>query len=193
MTHITLVRHGITAWNKEGRAQGHTNNPLDEEGFRQAEAVAARLGAEHWDAVYSSDLLRARQTAETIAARAGNPPLYLDQRLREMGGGLIEGTTMAERIERFGHDWREKKLGIETKTSGMDRGGEVLEEIAAKHPDGRILVVSHGAIIRHALMKLLPDLNVDELLGNTAVTRIRKTAEGWQCDLYNCTDHLNER
>lgn len=71
MTRIGLIRHGSTAWNKEGRIQGHTDNPLDEEGLQQAEAIAERLSGEHWDYIYSSDLLRARQTAEVIAAKLG--------------------------------------------------------------------------------------------------------------------------
>lgn len=60
MTTIGLIRHGSTAWNKEGRVQGHTDNSLDAEGLQQAQLLAERLSTEQWDYIYSSDLLRAR-------------------------------------------------------------------------------------------------------------------------------------
>lgn len=190
MVHMALVRHGITAWNKEGRAQGQSDNPLDEEGLEQAAAVAGRLAGERWDALYASDLQRARQTAEAIVAKTGLTEIYYDSRLRELSGGKIEGLTMAERIERFGSDWRTQELGMEKKEQAIARGAAVLELIASRHPDGRIIVVSHGALIRHALMGILPGLNVDELLDNTSVTEIRKDAGGWSCERYNCCLHL---
>ncbi|WP_337019427.1 histidine phosphatase family protein, partial [Oceanobacillus massiliensis] len=71
MTEIGLIRHGSTAWNKERRAQGSSDIPLDEEGLMQAKLVAERLSAEKWDVMYSSDLSRARQTAEAIADKTG--------------------------------------------------------------------------------------------------------------------------
>ena len=69
MTTIGFVRHGVTAWNKEGRAQGSSDIPLDEEGIEMAEHVANRLATESWDVIYTSHLLRAKKTAEIIAEK----------------------------------------------------------------------------------------------------------------------------
>ena len=68
MTTIGFVRHGVTAWNKEGRAQGSSDIPLDDEGIEMAEHVAKRLAEEQWDVIYTSPLIRAKKTAEIIAA-----------------------------------------------------------------------------------------------------------------------------
>ncbi|WP_379135700.1 histidine phosphatase family protein [Paenibacillus sp. sgz500958] len=191
MTRIGLIRHGSTYWNKEGRAQGYTDNELDEEGKQQAEAIAERLSKEQWDVIYSSDLLRARQTAEIIAQRLGLPITGLVPGVREMNGGLIEGTTEQDRIERWGDSWRTLDLGLEKPEAGKLRGSRAIEEIAAKHPGKNILVVSHGAILRSTLRGLVPGLNVDELLKNTSITRIVRSGDGWSCELYNCVAHLS--
>jgi probable phosphoglycerate mutase len=66
MTKIGIIRHGTTAWNKEGRAQGNSDIPLDNEGLYQALALGKRLSNENWDFIYSSNLLRAKQTAEIV-------------------------------------------------------------------------------------------------------------------------------
>lgn len=129
MTRIGLIRHGSTAWNKEGRIQGHTDNPLDEEGLQQAEAIAERLSGEHWDYIYSSDLLRARQTAEVIAAKLGLQVAGVIPGIREMNGGLLEGTTEQERVERWGTEWKSLDLGLESNESGKQRGARRLKRL----------------------------------------------------------------
>lgn len=191
MTRIGLIRHGSTAWNKEGRIQGHTNNPLDEEGLRQASALAERLRGEGWDYIYSSDLLRARQTAEVIAEKLGISVAGLVPEIREMNGGLLEGTTEMERVERWGSAWRALDLGLEPHESGMQRGSRAIEEIARRHPGKNILIVSHGAVLRSSLGGLVPGLDVSELLKNTSITRIVKGDSGWACELYNCVKHMD--
>lgn len=191
MTMIGLIRHGSTAWNKEGRIQGHTDNPLDEEGLRQAAAIADRLSGEQWDYIYSSDLLRAGQTAEVIAAKLGIPVAGLLPGIREMNGGLLEGTTEQERVARWGQEWRAMDLGLESNESGKLRGAKAIEEVARSHPGKRILIVSHGAILRSSLMGLVPGLDVSQLLKNTSITRIVKDNETWTCELYNCVQHMD--
>ncbi|KWX73429.1 phosphoglycerate kinase [Paenibacillus riograndensis] len=190
MTTIGLIRHGSTAWNKEGRIQGHTDNPLDEEGLQQAAAIAERLSGEQWDYIYSSDLLRAVQTAEVIAKRLGIPIAGQVPGVREMNGGLIEGTTEDERVQRWGSGWKSMDMGLESDESGQQRGSRAIEEIAARHPGKRILLVSHGAILRSSLRKLVPGLDVGELLKNTSITHIVKDNSGWTCALYNCVAHM---
>ncbi len=91
---IGLVRHGKTDWNAEGKIQGQTDIPLNEEGKAQAIALANRLSGEEriWDAVVSSDLKRAFATAQIIAEKLGIPLLESDSRLRERYFGEVEGT-----------------------------------------------------------------------------------------------------
>ncbi|ASA19413.1 histidine phosphatase family protein [Paenibacillus donghaensis] len=190
MTTIGLIRHGSTFWNKEGRAQGHTDNTLDEEGLQQAAAIAERLSGEQWDYIYSSDLRRARQTAEVIADRLGIPIAGLVPEMREMFGGLIEGTTEQERLDRWGSEWRTMDLGLETPEAGQLRGSQAIAALAAKHPGSNILVVSHGAILRSTLRGLVPGLDVSGLLKNTSITKITLADDCWECGLYNCVAHL---
>lgn len=191
MTTFGLIRHGSTYWNKEGRIQGHTDNSLDEEGLQQAAAIAERLSGEQWDFIYSSDLLRARQTAEVIATRLGIEITGLVPGIREMSGGLIEGTLETERVERWGHEWKNMELGLESFEAGLLRGSQAIKEIAKKHPGANILVVSHGAILRSTLKGLIPELDVSEFLKNTSITRITQADDVWSCELYNSVEHLN--
>lgn len=190
MSLIGLVRHGITSWNKEGRAQGQTDIPLDEEGMMQARALADRLSGEEWDVIYSSDLLRARQTAEIIAERIGVSDLKLDMRLREIHCGKIEGTTEDERIALWGNNWRELDLELETADSAGNRGTACIEEITGANKGRRILFVSHGALLGWSLKRLIPHVDTQEHLKNTSITKLKRIASQWECDLYNCTVHL---
>ncbi|MNB69484.1 histidine phosphatase family protein [Paenibacillus sp. FSL R7-0331] len=192
ITTIGLIRHGSTLWNKEGRIQGRTDNPLDEEGLLQAAELAERLSGEEWELVYSSDMIRARQTAEVIAARLGLTVAGLLPGIREMDGGLLEGTTEQERVKRWGQEWKTLELGLENNDSGRLRGCKAIEEVAALHPGQRVLVVSHGAILRSTLGGLVPGLDLSRLLKNTSLTRIVKDGETWTCELYNCVKHHGE-
>ena len=97
MTTLLLVRHGETDWNAEGKLQGHTDRPLNDYGRRQAQALADRLAGEAIDAVYASDLSRARETAEILGARLGLP-VVVDPDLREKNWGSWEGLTSDERL-----------------------------------------------------------------------------------------------
>src|ERR1700744_997778 len=97
---LICVRHGRTAWNASRRFQGKTDIPLDDEGRSQARALAAHLRDEHFDVALSSDLVRARTTAETILGDRGLP-LELTPAFREMQFGLWEGLTWDEIIARW--------------------------------------------------------------------------------------------
>ena len=191
MTTIGFVRHGITDWNIERRAQGQTDIPLNETGRAQARALAARLKNERWDAVYASDLSRARETAETIAAALGLT-VRVDPRLREIHCGQIEGTVEEDRVLRWGYDWAKLDLGIETDDSMIARGMEAVMDICASHPEDRVLVVSHGALIGTLLPVLIPHTDTSEHLHNTSITVIRKIEESWECGLFNCVKHLEQ-
>lgn len=190
MTIIGFVRHGVTAWNKEGRAQGSSDIPLDEEGFDMAARVADRLANEQWDIIYSSQQLRAKQTAEVIAHKMGNLEVRIDSRLREVGGGKIEGTTEAERIEKWGEGWRQLDMGFEPPELILQRGMECLMEIQRQHRGKRVLVVSHGSFIKRMVQALVPDPAYEKSLDNTSLTVIELADDKNRCELFNCTKHL---
>lgn len=157
MTTLLLVRHGETDWNRDHRWQGHSDTPLNETGRQQALELAELLDPP--DQIYSSDLARARETAEILSARLGVPVL-LDDRLRERGFGAWEGLTIDEIEERFAADlvrWRAREGAGATDAEGFqafaERVGGFLEDVLARHPGEEVLVVAHGGTIRaiHAL------------------------------------------
>jgi broad specificity phosphatase PhoE len=157
VTTLLLVRHGETDWNREGRWQGHSETPLNELGRRQAHDVAAEL--EGVDVVYSSDLARARQTAEILASQLGLE-VRLDARLRERGFGAWEGLTTAEIESSFEEAHRRWQSGhghgaedAEPFDAFGARVRSFLEDVLRRHPEETVLVVAHGGSIRvvHAL------------------------------------------
>jgi len=139
MTTLLLVRHGETDWNAEGRLQGHTDRPLNDFGRRQAAALAERLAGDGIDAIYASDLSRARETAEILGARLGLPVL-LEPGLRERNWGSWEGLTGAERD-------RVEYVG-EAPEQHAERVLAAVAAIAERHPGRRIVVVTHGGSLR---------------------------------------------
>ncbi len=164
MAHIWLIRHGQTIWNVQGRWQGQTPDapPLNATGIAQAHALAETL-AQHaeqvaFQALYSSDLLRARQTAEIIALRLGLP-VRLDPRLREVNLGAWEGMLGDDVALRYVAELEERKRNPvhsrppqgETVFELAARVGQALDDIARAHPQANILVVSHGLAIATAL------------------------------------------
>ena len=143
-TTILLARHGETDWNLEGRFQGHADPPLNDTGRAQARELAAQLASTPFDAVYSSDLARAHQTAEIVAA-SHEVPVVTDTGLREIDVGSWSGLTRAEIEERFPgaqhHDG-------ESRANHLSRVVATVTRIAHEHPGERILVVSHGGSLR---------------------------------------------
>jgi probable phosphoglycerate mutase len=136
---LLLVRHGETDWNAKGRLQGQTDRPLTRYGREQARQLAEELTLEQLDALYASDLARARQTAEIVGDRLGLPTM-LDPDLREKDWGTWEGLTAVERdrIEFVGESTEEHQ----------ERVLRALRRIAERHPAGRVLVVTHGGSVR---------------------------------------------
>lgn len=190
MTKIAIIRHGTTAWNKEGRAQGSSDIPLDADGLAEAEKLANRLSKDNWDIMISSTLQRAKQTAATIQQKIGNIEWVLDDRIREAGGGKIEGTTEEERIAKWGENWRELDLEAETIEQVVLRGTSALQDILDTHKGKNILFVSHGAFIRHILKNIFPEMPLEPGLKNTSVTIVTHKESAWGCEIYNCVTHL---
>lgn len=190
MTTIGFIRHGVTAWNKEGRAQGTTDVPLDEEGIQMAERVASRMEHEEWDVIYTSPLIRAKRTAEIIAEKQSTLPFHIDKRLGEIGGGIIEGTTEAERVKKWGLEWRKQDMGFEPEETIISRGMSFIEDAKEAYPGKRILVVSHGGFIGRLLKVLVPHGDFENDIGNTSVTVVELQDNKNLCHLFNCTKHL---
>lgn len=190
MTKIGFVRHGVTAWNKEGRAQGNTDIPLDEEGIHMAERAAIRMQNEEWDVIYTSPLIRAKKTAEIIAKNHPGIDLIEDKRIGEIGGGVIEGTTEDERIAKWGPEWRKLELGFEPEEVIISRGMSFIEEIKQKYLGQRVLIVSHGGFISRLLYALVPGGEFSRDIGNTSVTVVELRDDQNVCHLYNCMKHL---
>jgi broad specificity phosphatase PhoE len=147
MTTVLLVRHGETDWNREHRWQGWADVPLNELGRRQAAELAARLREVGLDAVYSSDLRRAFETAELVAAERGLR-VIADPGLREIDVGSWSGLTRAEIDERFGGVW---PADAETDDAHAARVRGAAARILREHPGGTVLLVTHGGTIRALL------------------------------------------
>ncbi|WP_377890057.1 histidine phosphatase family protein [Alkalihalobacillus sp. R86527] len=191
MPTVGLVRHGVTEWNSLGKAQGHSNISLNQEGKNQALKLAERLSKEEpWDVIITSDLSRAKETAEIIASRLPHTPIIEQPSIREMHGGEIEGTTEAERVAKWGEDWRNKELGMEKRQDVAQRGGAFLEELTSAYKGKRVLVVSHGAWIGITLEYLFPEEYFYAFLENTSLSIIQKSDQGWRNVLFNCISHL---
>lgn len=165
MTTLWLIRHGQTDWNKEGRYQGQLDIPLNAEGLLQAEEAAGRIIAsgKRFSAIYSSDLLRARQTAEIVARRL-SLEIQLDTRLREIHLGHWQGRLHAEvRKERSAASATMTDTtqvadpnvphapGGETVTQVAERACQAVDSIIHRYPQGSVIVVAHGVVIASLL------------------------------------------
>ncbi len=157
---LVLIRHGQSIANATGVWQGQLEFPLSEEGRRQARLAGRALAGEPLDGLYSSPLGRAFETAEIISYEAGFAGgVIAAEGLMERRGGLLEGTTLAEREARY-PDLMKKFLSIPEEEGWVVVGAETDEEVLARfelsiseirtrHPAGaRIVVVSHGGAMR---------------------------------------------
>lgn len=166
-TTILLIRHGETAWNAERRLQGHLDIALNAEGERQAAALGAALAGERIDRILSSDLARARQTAEAIAAARGmgaaaGGGVECDPQLRERCYGGFEGLLYSEIAARFPLEfaaWQARNVDAvlppgknqgETFRSFFDRATAAILGHAARHPGQTLALVAHGGVLECA-------------------------------------------
>ncbi len=152
MTKIFLVRHGVTDWNEAKRALGQADIAMNEKGRAQAEESADRLARHEIDAVYSSDLQRAADTARAIAGRH-NLEVHLDPAFREIDQGEWTGLTTDEIRRRWRERWwsaRHQKTRPRGEAPHQLRARclEGLKRVAMEHPDGTVVIVGHGGMIR---------------------------------------------
>jgi broad specificity phosphatase PhoE len=153
-TTLLLVRHGETDWNRERRYQGHADTPLNEAGRAQAVALAKLLRPEQLDAVYTSPLLRASETAGILAASFGLEARVLDA-LREIDVGDWQGMTVdevrAQYPEQIDVAWRTGWPNGETHAELDARVLPAVLDLGRRHPDECVLGVTHAGPIRSAL------------------------------------------
>lgn len=187
---IGLIRHGMTDWNVERRAQGQTDIPLNETGRKQAQALANRLKDEKWDLIISSHLSRAYETA-SIIAKTLKIPVLTDKRLQEKSFGNLEGTTINERISTFGPDWHRVDFGEEDNAEVQKRSLQAVEDACLQYSNQNILFVSHGATMKQLIVGLLQDEQFDQGFENTSISIFTGNVEKWECSLLNCAKHLS--
>ncbi|NLA59670.1 MAG: histidine phosphatase family protein [Firmicutes bacterium] len=199
MTTFYLIRHGETQANKAGILQGQLDVPLSESGRRQARAVAEALSGVRLDAVYSSDLSRARETAEAIV-EGRTCPLVLDRRLRELDMGAISGLTIEESRKRFPEFHARlaadrygvrRPGGGESRLDLRSRMASALDDIYERHKDGRVAIVSHGGSINAVLGIVSQDGSWPGLVvANCSVTIVERDDNGWRTIRVNDCEHM---
>lgn len=173
-----LIRHGRTRWNAERRLQGRADLPLDEEGHRQARAAAAALSGGPWSRIVCSPLLRARRTAEIVAAELGLPAPALDPLLLERDYGEAEGVPVDEALER----WPDGRYpNGESADELTHRSGPALALLATPGT----VIVGHGAFLRSGIAVLtgrpFPRIaNGEVVIVETSGDGVRVTSRGGQ-------------
>lgn len=179
-----MIRHAQSVGNRDEWFQGHKDSPLTPEGHDEARRLADRLRPLEFDAVYSSDLRRAYETAQYVG-HALNLDICEDERLREVKLGRWEGLSAADIAEKYPDEWAEycdrydptfRRGGGESYADGQERIVPALNEIAERHAGGCVVVVSHGGITRSYLSHIL-GLPLQEAwrlpIHNTAITQVR--------------------
>lgn len=206
-TTLTLIRHGVTDWNLAHRAQGHAPVPLAEQGQTQARLLAeVYKGQNGIAALYSSDLLRCRQTVAPVADALGLPVTF-DTRLQEIDLGNWQGMTRAE-WEAFDGEYYARFMadpvnvpfpGGENRPMLTGRVMASLRDIVAAHPDQHVIVVTHGGPIRSVLRYFQhwpyrPWIDPSPPVGNTSRTTLSIADDGVTAELVVLLDtaHLPE-
>ncbi|KAH7852476.1 hypothetical protein Vadar_025215 [Vaccinium darrowii] len=201
-TEIIVVRHGETEWNATKRMQGHLDIELNDVGRKQAAAVAHRLSrGPKISIVYSSDLKRALDTAETIASSCGGLQVIKDPDLRERHLGDLQGVVYHEASKTCHNAYgafsshrtnQEIPGGGESLDQLYDRCTSAVERIGSKHKGERVVVVTHGGVIRSLFERACPTGQAGRV-PNTSVN-IFFLSEGdiWTIKSWGDVSHLNQ-
>jgi probable phosphoglycerate mutase len=204
-TRILLVRHGETDDNRNLVFQGQLGRGLNDLGRRQAALLAARLAlaAERPAAILSSDLDRARETAEILGAALGVSPT-LDPDLREVHLGAWQGLAHGEIAARFPDEWSAWRAGRDIRRGGGETYAELgvrvfraVSALAGAHPGRTSLAVSHGAALKSFVARVLgltsEGMRAFRVQANTGVTLVERDEEGvWRLLGWNDEAHLRD-
>ena len=198
---MLAIRHGQTDWNARARIQGHTDIALNEHGRWQARRMADALAHESIAAIYTSDLVRARDTAAALAERSG-APLIVDAALRERYFGRFEGKTFDEIERHWPEDaarWRARDPdfapgGGEVLAEFYARGVAVAERLSAAHAGSVIAIVSHGGVLDclyRAATRAALNAPRTWTIGNASINRLLYTPQGLTLVGWNDVQHLD--
>lgn len=204
VTHLFLVRHGETDYNRQGIVQGRgVDAPLNELGRRQARALAARAGGLELDVIYASTLIRARQTAQSVALENQNKPLIYLRDLEEMSWGAYEGMqvtdALREEFVQMRDEWQRGNYtfsigGGESAHDVQQRALRGLNYILDNHAGERVMVVAHGRFLRVLLASILDAFGLQRMEeikhANTGVNYVTHSHAGFEMQYLNNTDHL---
>lgn len=168
LRNLFIFRHGETDWNREGRFQGHIDIPMNENGRAQARALGPVMLQHRIEAILSSDLCRAHETAKIIAAHV-SVPIFVTERLREAHLGEAQGLTRVEIEKKFGKETlRRWRSGLPVDAEVAYSGGEsarivsvrvfnAIREFLIAHPFQRVGISTHGGVIRRVMERILPE------------------------------------
>ncbi|WJX95259.1 phosphoglycerate mutase (2,3-diphosphoglycerate-independent) [Trifolium repens] len=200
---IVVVRHGETAWNATNKIQGQLDVELNETGRQQAAAVGDRLSRESkLSVIYSSDLLRASETAEIIASKCGGVEVVKDADLRERHLGDLQGLVYSEMAKTEPTAYKafvsknedmEIPGGGESLVQLYDRSTSALLRIATKHIGERVVVVTHGGFIRALYKRACPNGRTPGKVLNTSVSVFHLDADDkWILKMWGDVSHLSQ-
>jgi probable phosphoglycerate mutase len=205
-TTILLIRHGETAWNAVRRLQGHIDIPLNEEGERQAGALAQALAAEQIDVIVASDLRRAMQTAQAVAAQYDGAQVQTDVQLRERCYGVFEGMLYAEIEQQYPADyvlWQARDIDAvmppgervaESFRQFYERAVAAISDWAERHPGRTIAIVAHGGVLEcayRAAVGMSLDSPRDFQVKNASINRFTYGGGKLALDSWGEVDHLS--
>ncbi|KAI3437382.1 uncharacterized protein J3R85_005363, partial [Psidium guajava] len=202
LAEIVVVRHGQTDWNVVDRIQGHSDVQLNEVGRQQTSAVANRLSKEgEITAIYSSDLKRAIKTAEAIATACGVVEVIKDPDLREQNTGKLQGLCENEASDVYPHiykdfhssRWDLEIPGGETKEQVYQRCTTCLQNIGLKHKGQRVIVVTHGTVLRSIYRRAFPKDGLAPKVENGSVSILHLfDKDDWVVKSWSDHSHLNQ-
>ncbi len=177
---LYIVRHGQTDWNVQGITQGETDIPLNEEGIRQATTMASNLKHIKFDVVFSSDLIRAKRTAEIIAFEK-KLAVETTKLLRERRYGKFDGTPYSM-MKKYYDTWetlsKKERIayrpykGYETDEEAVARFITFLREVAVTHAGKMVLVVAHGGLMRAFLNHISEETYLTGAVSNLAYIKL---------------------
>ncbi|WP_019938339.1 histidine phosphatase family protein [Bordetella sp. FB-8] len=206
MSEFWFVRHGETDWNRERRLQGWQDIPLNDTGLSQAARLARRLREDAmlipFAALYSSDLRRARATAQAVSAATGLP-VHIEHGIRERNFGVLEGLqyeTLDQTAPEAAAAWRSRDPDRVLK-GGESLGGfnsrvlYTIEALARRHTGHRVLVVTHGGAL-DIIWRRANGIALSEprhtRMANAAINRVCVDDGGWHVLDWGDDSHIAE-